>query len=141
MKRLRTILERKGRYLLDLDHHTEDDIHRLIDFLLEIELNLAEVTVLTPFPHTRAFTGLQREGWILSYDWNDYTCDKVVFPPKHMSPERLRELRDEVWETFYREKPQPYRMFELFKRVIAKEMADGTLRRRRTMTDRKFGRA
>jgi hypothetical protein len=141
MKRIQTIVEEKGRYLLGLDHHTEDDICRLIDFLLEIELNLAEFTIMTPFLHTRAFTDLQREGRILSYDWNDYTCDKVVFQPKHMSPERLQELHDEAWETFYREKPQPYRMFELFKRVIAKEMADGTFRRWRTMTNRKFGRA
>jgi len=130
----------EGTILLGLDHHTEDYIHRLFDFILEIELDLAEFTVLTPFPHTRAFTDLQREGRILSYDWNDYTCDKVVFQPKHMSPERLQELYDESWETFYCEKPQSYRMFELFKRVIAKEMSDGTFRRWQTKTNRKFGR-
>ncbi len=126
--------------LLGLDHHTEDTIHRLIDFLLEIELDLAEFTILTPFPHTRAFTDLKRQGRILSSDWNDYTCDKVVFQPKHLSPERLQELYAQAWETFYREKPQSYRMFELFKRVIVKEMADGTFRRGRPRTDRKFGR-
>ena len=59
--------------------------------------------------------------------------------PKQMSPERLQELYDESWEIFYREKPQSYRMFELFKRVIAKEMADGTFRRWQTKADRKFG--
>ena len=119
----------EGTILLGLDHHTEDYIRRLFDFLLEVELDLAEFTVLTPFPHTRAFTDLQQEGRILSYDWNDYTCDKVIFQPKHMSVERLQELYDSSWETFYREKPQSYRMFELFKRVMAKEMADGTFRR------------
>ena len=31
------------------------------------------------------------------------------------------------------------RMFELFKRVIVKEMADGTFRRWQTQADRKFG--
>lgn len=126
--------------LLGLDHHTEDTIHRLIDFLLEIELDLAEFTILTPFPHTRAFSDLKRQGRILSSDWNDYTCDRVVFQPKHLSPERLQELYAQAWETFYREKPQSYRMFELFKRVIVKEMADGTFRRGRPRTDRKFGR-
>jgi radical SAM superfamily enzyme YgiQ (UPF0313 family) len=130
----------EGTILLGLDHHTEDYIRRLFDFLQEVELDLAEFTVLTPFPHTRAFTDLQQEGRILSYNWNDYTCDKVIFRPKHMSPERLQELYDESWETFYREKPQSYRMFELFKRVIAKEMADGTFRRWQTKADRKFGR-
>jgi hypothetical protein len=102
---------------------------------------LAEFTVLTPFPHTRAFTDLQAEGRILSYDWNDYTCDKVVFQPKHMSPDRLQQLCDEAWKIFYREKPQAYRMFELFKRVIYKEIADGSFKRqRRAQANRKFGR-
>jgi radical SAM superfamily enzyme YgiQ (UPF0313 family) len=130
----------EGTILLGLDTHTEDSILRLIDFLFEIELDLAEFTILTPFPHTRAFSDLQREGRILSFDWNDYTCDKVVFQPKHLSPERLQELFTQAWETFYREKNQSYRMFELFKRVIVKEMADGTFRRGRPRTARKFGR-
>jgi len=130
----------EGTILLGLDRQTEDDILRLTDFLLEIGLDMAEFTVLTPFPHTRAFTDLHQEGRILSYDWDDYTCDKVIFQPKHMSPHRLQELHDRAWETFYREKPQSYRMFELFKRVIVKEMADGTFRRWRPTRDRKFGR-
>jgi radical SAM superfamily enzyme YgiQ (UPF0313 family) len=131
----------EGTILLGLDHHTEDSIRRLVDFLLEIELDLAEFAILTPFPHTRAFADLQGEGRILSYDWNDYTCDKVVFQPRHMSPERLQQLYDEAWKIFYRETPQSYRMFELFKRVIDKEQADGSYRRQpRTRGNRKFGR-
>jgi radical SAM superfamily enzyme YgiQ (UPF0313 family) len=131
----------EGTILLGLDHHTEDNIQRLIDFLLDIELDLAEFTVLTPFPHTQAFADLHAERRILSYDWNDYTCDKVVFQPKQMSPERLQELYDEAWKIFYREKPQPYRMFELFKRVIDKEMADGSFQgRQRNQKNRKFAR-
>ena len=128
-----------GAILLGMDHHTEDYIRRLIDFLLEIDLDLAEFTILTPFPHTRAFEDLQREGRIFSYDWNDYTCDKVVFQPKLMSPERLQELHNEAWEGFYRDKSQSFRMFELFKRVVVKEMADGSFRRWRPAADRKFG--
>lgn len=130
----------EGTILLGLDRHTEDSIRRLVDFLLEIELDLAEFTVLTPFPHTRAFADLQGEGRILSYNWNDYTCDKVVFQPKQMSPERLQQLYDEAWKIFYREKSQSYRMFELFERVIDKEMADGSFQRQqRTRANRKFG--
>jgi len=43
----------EGTILLGLDNHTEDYIKRLIDFLLEIELDMAEFTVLTPFPTQR----------------------------------------------------------------------------------------
>ncbi|OPY11424.1 MAG: B12 binding domain protein [Syntrophus sp. PtaB.Bin001] len=132
----------EGTILLGLDDHTEDGILRLLDFLMEIELDLAEFTVLTPFPHTRAFDDLQRENRILSYDWNDYTTDKVIFQPKHMSRERLQELYEYAWDEFYREETQNYKMFKLFKKVVEKEKADATYRpRRRDLIDRKFGRA
>jgi radical SAM superfamily enzyme YgiQ (UPF0313 family) len=130
----------EGTILLGLDDHTEDDIRRLVDFLLEINLDLAEFTILTPFPHTRAFEDLHRAGRILSYDWNDYTADKVVFRPKNVTPEKLQELYVHAWDTFYRDEPQPYKMFKLMQKVMEKEKADGTYRsRRRELIGRRFG--
>ncbi|OGR16889.1 MAG: radical SAM protein [Desulfobacterales bacterium GWB2_56_26] len=131
----------EGTILLGLDDHTEDFIKRLIDFLLEIELDLAEFTVLTPFPHTKAWTDLSRENRILSRDWNEYSADKVVYQPKHMSPERLQELLDYAWSTFYRDEPQHIKMAKLFKQVVMKEMADNSFKPRdRSLSGRTFGR-
>ncbi|MBW2277145.1 MAG: cobalamin-dependent protein, partial [Deltaproteobacteria bacterium] len=42
----------EGTILLGLDTHDEKYVKELVDFLLEIELDLAEFTVITPFPHT-----------------------------------------------------------------------------------------
>lgn len=131
----------EGTILLGLDGQTENDIRRLVDFLLEVELDLAEFTVLTPFPHTRTFDDMHREGRILSYDWNDYTADKVVFQPDKMSPEKLQELYDYAWDTFYQDEPQPYKMFKLLQKVAVREKADGTYRgRRRDLIEHRFGR-
>ncbi len=88
----------EGTILLGLDNHTEDYIKRLIDFLLEVELDMAEFTVLTPFPHTQAFDDMHGQGRITSYDWNDYTCDRVVFQPRHIKAERLQELYYYAWD-------------------------------------------
>ena len=131
----------EGTILLGLDRHTEDYIRRLIDFLLEIELDLAEFTVLTPFPHTRAFEELHREGRIFSFDWNDYTADKVVYRPRHMSPEKLQELFHYAWETFYGDESQQIKMYKLLQQVVRKEKADGTFRPRdRSLAGQAFGR-
>ena len=56
----------EGTILLGLDHHTEDYIRKLVDFLLEIDLDLAEFTVLTPFPHTKVCADLEKQNRILS---------------------------------------------------------------------------
>jgi radical SAM superfamily enzyme YgiQ (UPF0313 family) len=131
----------EGTILLGLDDHTEDFIKRLIDFLLEIELDLAEFTVLTPFPHTKAYDDLHGQGRILTYDWNAYSADRVVYRPKHMSPERLQELYQYAWDAFYREESQEIKMFKLFKEVVRREKAADTFRpRNRQLARQAFGR-
>ena len=51
----------EGTILLGMDNQSEDDMRRLIDFLLEIDLDLAEFTILTPYPHTKAYEDLMRK--------------------------------------------------------------------------------
>ena len=131
----------EGTILLGLDSHTEDSIKRLIDFLLEIELDLAEFTVLTPFPKTKAFGELQAQNRILTYDWDAYSADQVVFQPKNMSPDKLQELLEYAWNTFYHKEPQPIKMAKLFQQVIRKEMDDNSFRpRNRELSRQTFGR-
>lgn len=132
----------EGTILLGLDTHTEDSIKRLIDFLLEIELDLAEFTVLTPFPHTKAFADLEKQNRILSYDWDKYSADRVVYQPKNMSPEKLQELLDYAWNTFYQDESQKIKMVKLFQQVVTKEMQDHTFKPRdRKLAGQSFGRA
>ena len=132
----------EGTILLGLDNHTEDSIRRLIDFLLEIELDLAEFTVLTPFPHTKAFADLKQQNRILSYDWNTYSADRVVYQPKNMSPEKLQELLDYAWNSFYQDESQKIKMAKLFQQVVRKEMDDNTFKPRdKTLAGQAFGRA
>ena len=129
----------EGTILLGLDNHDEDYVKRLIDFLLEIELDLAEFTVLTPFPHTRAYDDMQRQNRIFSHDWNDFNAGKVVFQPKLMTPQRLQELYYFAWERFYRDEPQQVKMFKLLKKITEREMEAGTYRpRRRDLMRRAF---
>ena len=131
----------EGTILLGLDEQTEDDIKRLVDFLLEVGLDLAEFTILTPFPHTRTRDDLVKEGRILSSDWDLYTADKVVYKPRHMTPDRLLELYHYAWDTFYKDEPQTHKMYKLMQKVVAREMADGTFVPRRSVLAReRFGR-
>ena len=130
----------EGTILLGLDNQTEDDIKRLLDFLLEIDLDLAEFTVLAPFPHTKAFDDLRRQHRIFDYDWNHYNAGQVVYYPKHMTPERLQELYHYAWDYFYRDESQEQKMFKLFTKVLLREMEDNTFRpRERSLTTKSFG--
>ncbi len=113
----------EGTIILGTDDQDEDCIKRLVDFLLEIDLDVAEFTILTPFPHSPIRAQMEREGRILSNDWSDYTADKVVFQPKQMTPEKLQELYYYAWDTFYADGGQQLKMGELFTKGIMKEVA------------------
>ena len=130
----------EGTILLGLDNQSEDDIRRLIDFLLEIDLDLAEFTVMTPFPHTKAYDDMLRENRIFDHDWNHYNAGQVVFQPKLMSADKLQELYDYAWKTFYADESQESKMMRLFAKVVIREMADGTFRPRdRHLINKSFG--
>lgn len=119
----------EGTVILGMDEHDEDMIKRIVDFLVENEMDIAEFTILTPFPHSPIRTQLEAENRITSNDWSKYTCDRVVFQPKQLTPEKLQELYYYAWDTFYADGGYQLKMGELFKKVIMREMADGTYRR------------
>jgi radical SAM superfamily enzyme YgiQ (UPF0313 family) len=128
----------EGTILLGTDDQDEDYIKRLVDFLLENELDMAEFTILTPYPHTPLRAQLEREGRILSNEWKDYTCDKVVFQPKQMTPAKLKELYHYAWDTFYADGGHQIKMGNLFLKVIHREVADGTYQRYQPGGQRRF---
>lgn len=131
----------EGTIILGTDDQSADDIKRLVDFLIEIELDVAEFTIMTPFPHSPIRRQLEREGRILSNDWLQYTADKVVFQPKQMSPDQLQELYYYAWDSFYADSGHQLKMGELFKQVIRREMDDGTYHRYNPRKRRMFNKA
>ena len=57
-----------------------------------------------------------------------------------MTAEKLQELYQYAWDTFYKDEPQEQKMFNLMRQVVYKEMADGTYRpRRHELADKTFG--
>lgn len=131
-KRVKRLQDRgigvEGTIILGMDEQDEDSIKRLVDFLLEIKLDLAEFTILTPFPNTPVRDELVNGGRILTNDWDQYTGGKVVYQPTRMTPTKLQDLYYYAWDRFYEESSQNLKMAKLFLKVIEKEKADGTYR-------------
>ncbi len=130
----------EGTILLGTDEQDEDYIKRLIDFLMEVNLDMAEFTILTPFPESPIRKKFEKQGRILHNDWSKYSCDNVVFQPKLISPERLEAMYDHAWNTFYADGGQQTKMGSLFYKVIQKEIKDGTYRRYNPKIKRSFKR-
>ncbi len=130
-----------GTILLGIDDHDEYEIKTLVDFLLQIKLDLAEFTILTPFPKSPIRKKYKKENRIISNNWIEYTCDNVVFQPKKMSGEKLKQLYNYAWDTFYADGGYQTRMGELFFKVIKQEILDGTYRKYNPREKRSFKKA
>ncbi|MCA1794218.1 MAG: radical SAM protein [Desulfobacteraceae bacterium] len=131
----------EGTILLGTDDHDETNIRNLVEFLTRIKLDMAEFTILTPFPKSPIRKQFTKQGRILSNNWLDYTCGKAVFQPKNMTPEKLEYLYNWAWDTFYAEGGYQTKMGELFFKVIKQEILDGTYRRYNPGKNRRFKKA
>ncbi len=91
-----------------LPGETKDTIRKTIDYALELNPDSVQFSIITPFPGTRLFEELDREGKILTKDWSlydgHYSC---VFKPDNLTPQELEEAKRyayRVWADFQRKK-------------------------------------
>ena len=119
----------EGTIILGLDEQDTDYIKRLVDFLCDNEVDVAEFTIMTPFPHSPIREQMEKDGRILHNNWIDYTCDKVVFQPLKMTPDELLEMYHYAWDTFYADSGYELKMGQLFQNLVLREIADNTYKR------------
>ncbi|MCK5543741.1 MAG: radical SAM protein [Desulfobulbaceae bacterium] len=123
--------------LLGPDNQSADYIKKLVDFLLEIDVDMAEFSILTPFPHTPVTAKFEKENRILHKNWSRYTTTEVCFKPKNMTPDELQEMYYYAWKSFYKDMPQSLRMARLFHSVVMREVADGTYKSQTRLVERR----
>jgi len=124
----------EGTIILGTDEQDVDSIKRLVDFLCENEVDIAEFTILTPFPHSPIREQMEKDERILHNNWIEYTADKVVFKPLKMTPDELQKMFYYAWDVFYSDSGYELKMGQLFHKVIMREIADKTYKRYDTRT-------
>jgi len=73
------------------DEHDSTIFKDSMDYVKEVDLDVAHGVVLIPFPGSRTFDQLDREGRILTTDWSKYDGAHAVFQPKGMTPAELEQ--------------------------------------------------
>ena len=84
------------------DQDTETIFSETLDFLEAAGVQNATFNILTPYPGTPLYQRLETAGRILTRDWSKYNGrEDVVFQPKHMSTETLRDGYRYANQRFY----------------------------------------
>lgn len=91
----------QGCFVFGLDHDTPEVFDRTARFAVEAGIDLPRFAVVTPFPGTGLHQRLEREGRILTRNWELYDGQHVVFQPAQMSVEQLQRGIERAWRQAY----------------------------------------
>lgn len=106
-----------GAFILGSDNEDTSIFHKTLEFVKRIKIDLAQFSILTPYPGTALYNKLLKESRIFNFDWLKYDCGNAVFKPLKMSAERLKEEVDKLWREFYRFDEILFRLIKLGKRL------------------------
>lgn len=91
----------QGGIIFGFDEDTPDIFDITLQKINEIEIDVLEINILTPYPGTPLFERLDREGRIFSKDWSKYNQVEIVYEPKNMSVKELYEGARRVAKAYY----------------------------------------
>jgi radical SAM superfamily enzyme YgiQ (UPF0313 family) len=90
-----------GFFMFGFDNDTLDIFDETLQTMYEWDLDGASFSIMTPYPGTRLFDRLEKEGRITSYDWSRYTEGNVAFKPKNISEEELLQGIRRIAREYY----------------------------------------
>jgi len=90
-----------GEFIFGFDTDTKEVFDKTLTIIKELKIDIADFSILTPFPNTPLFKKLDSNGRILTKDWSYYDMSHVVFIPNQMTPEELREGVRKMYDEFY----------------------------------------
>jgi radical SAM superfamily enzyme YgiQ (UPF0313 family) len=74
-----------------LDDDGPDVFQRTVDWAISQGIEKSSFHILTPYPGTKLFDRLNRQGRILTKNWDLYDTQHAVFKPARMTSDRLEE--------------------------------------------------
>ena len=93
----------RGFFMIGFPTETKDEILQTIEFAKELDVDVAQFMVATPYPGTEMWEIAKQNGTI-SEDWNSFTFyapDKIPFSSNSLSDEELISLYRKAYKSFY----------------------------------------
>ena len=81
-----------GTFVIGLPDQTEEEIRYFPVYAREIGMTGAAFGVVTPFPGTKFYEELDKEGLIFETNWENFDEMHSVYITKHLSKEKIEEL-------------------------------------------------
>ena len=90
-----------GSFMFGFDTDTSVVFNETYDMIRKLQVDVADFTILTPYPGTQLFDRLDLENRLLTKEWSRYNMRSVVFQPKQMTPDELLRGVQNLYYRFY----------------------------------------
>ncbi len=96
-------METIGFFIIGLPGDTEETMERTIRFAIELDPLVANFSMMTPFPGTKVYEQVKREGRLLMETWEDYVFfeGRARYEMGDMTVELLERKWREAYRRFY----------------------------------------
>lgn len=88
-------------FIVGYENDTPESFDELINFIEETNLLMPLINILTPFPGTQLYNRFEKEGRILTKDWQLYDTKHVVFQPENLTTDQLSEGYKKIVQSIY----------------------------------------
>jgi radical SAM superfamily enzyme YgiQ (UPF0313 family) len=90
-----------GSFVFGLDNDDKDVFKRVVEWGVENAITTATYHILTPYPGTRLFESLEKQGRIVTRNWDMYDTRHVVYKPAEMNAEEIENGYWWAYREFY----------------------------------------
>lgn len=96
-------LETIGFFIIGLPGETRESMQRTIDFAIELDPVIANFSMMTPYPGTKVYEIVKRQGRFLINDWEDYVFfeQQARYEMGEMTAELVEEMYRKAYRQFY----------------------------------------
>ena len=100
-----------GSFMFGLDGDDVGTFKRTVDFVNTTKIDVTLYNILTPFPGTKLYQKMERQGRIHDHDWSHYDACRSVFIPQGMTSEELQN-------GWYWANRETYKLSNILRRVL-----------------------
>ena len=118
-------MEVRAAFMLGSPGETEATMEENIRFAIRLQPDLALFNVTTPFPGTEMFEWADRNGYLMTKNWQDYDLSTPVLRLPTVSPETIRRYYRRAHRRFYL---RPRTIFNRLKRMRTRQQWSSALR-------------
>ncbi|HNS01342.1 MAG TPA: radical SAM protein [Anaerolineae bacterium] len=96
-------LQTIGFFIIGLPGDTRETMQDTIDFAIELDPLIANFSMMTPYPGTKVYEIVKREGKLLMDDWEDYVFfeQKARYEMGELTAELMTEMYRKAYRQFY----------------------------------------